>query len=67
MHSVHPHIVLCESVKGTFDVVVDGPFLASLLRWRRIPSKEHPEPVERSTREGPQKEALKVAIGDLFV
>jgi hypothetical protein len=49
------------------DVVVDGLFLALLLRWRHVTSKERPEPVEQSTREGAQKEALKGAIGDLFV
>ncbi len=52
---------------GTLDVVIDGPFLALLLRWRRVTSKERSEPVEQSTREGAQKEALKGAIGDLFV
>jgi hypothetical protein len=49
------------------NVIVDGPFLALLLKWQRITSKERPEPVDQSTREGAQKEALKGAIGDLFV
>ncbi len=52
---------------GTLNVVIDGPFLASLLRWRHVTSKERIEPVEQSTKEGTQKEALKGAIRDLFV
>jgi hypothetical protein len=55
--------------RGTLDVIVDGLFLVLFgeIRWWPITSKDCPQTVEQSTREGALKEAPEGGIGDIFV